>query len=292
LIQARAGGGMNSDLDATRQRALLAGLRARLPQLLELEARTINQLSLLLGERPGALQAELAAGADASAGSNKPAGLNAPAAVVLPDLVLGLPSELARRRPDIRQAEAKLHSATASIGVAVADLYPRITLGASFGLESIGSRDLGDWASRRWTVGPSLDLPLFDMGRRRSIVTLRNLQQQEAAVAYQQTVLKAWHEIDTALTAYTAERQRNQQLAEQQIQSGDAYRMARVRYKNGLTSFLDALDAQRKMLAAQRDYVASNSQLAIRFVAVHKALGAGDSIKALVGGEGVEADAL
>ena len=264
LIQARADGGMNSDLDATRQRALLAELRARLPQLLEQEARTINQLSLLLGERPGTLQAELAAGAEA------------PVAIVLPDLALGLPSELARRRPDIRQAEAKLHSATASIGVAVADLYPRITLGASFGLESIGSRDLGDWASRRWTVGPSLDLPLFDMGRRRSIVTLRNLQQQEAAVAYQQTVLKAWHEIDTALTAYTAERQRNQQLAEQQAQSSDAYRMARVRYKNGLTSFLDVLDAQRKMLAAQRDHAQSNSQLAIRLVVVHKALGAGD----------------
>ena len=211
LVQARADGGVASDLQATRQRALLAELAAHLPELLDQEARTINQLSLLLGERPGALNAELNGRADTSV------------ARVLPDLALGLPSELARRRPDIRQAEARLHSATAAIGITVADFYPRITIGGKFDLESISSRDLIEWSSRHWSIGPSLDIPIFDMGRRHSVVTLRKLQEQEAAVAYQRTVLQAWHEIDTALSAYAAERKRNEQLAKRERESRDAY---------------------------------------------------------------------
>ena len=263
LVQARADGGVESDLVATRQRALLAELAAHLPELLNQEARTINQLSLLLGERPGALQAELQARGDAAV------------ARALPDLALGLPSELARRRPDIRQAEAKLHSATAAIGIAVADFYPRITIGGKFDLESISSRDLVEWSSRHWTIGPSLEVPIFDMGRRHSVVTLRKLKEQEAAVAYQQTVLQAWHEIDTALSAYAAERQRSEQLAKREKESRDAYGLARSLYQNGSTSFLNELDARRSMLAAQRDLADSNGHFAIRLVAIYKSLGGG-----------------
>ena len=263
LVQARADGGVASDLDATRQRALLAELAARLPQLLEQEARSINLLSMLLGEPPGALHTEL----------NSEAGTSV--THLLPDLALGLPSELARRRPDIRQAEAKLHSATAAIGIAVADLYPRVTLGAKFDLESTSSRNLVEWSSRHWTIGPSLEIPLFDTGRRRSVVTLRKLQEQEAAVAYQRTVLQAWHEIDTALSAYAAERQRSKQLAKREKESRDAFGLARSSYQNGSTSFLYELDARRSMLAAQRDLADSNGHFAIRLVAIYKALGGG-----------------
>ncbi|WP_077000485.1 efflux transporter outer membrane subunit [Variovorax sp. KK3] len=260
LVRARADGGLTTDLDVTRQAAQAAELRARLPQLLAQEARAINQITLLTGDRPGALQAQLAAPADAAAGT-------------LPDLSPGLPSEAALRRPDIRRAEAQLHAATAGVGVAVADLYPRITLGARFGFESVGSRDFGEWGSRQWSVGPSLQLPIFDGGRRRSTVTLRELQQQEAAVAYQQTVLKAWHEIDDALSAYTADRQRQLQLAEKERHSRDAWTLARVRYEHGLTDFLVQLDAQRTLLQAQRDQVENGGRLALDLVALTKALG-------------------
>ncbi|MEO7206753.1 MAG: efflux transporter outer membrane subunit [Steroidobacteraceae bacterium] len=262
LVQARADGGVITDLDATRQRALLADLRAHLPQLLDQEAQSINQLSLLLGERPGSLQDELAS---REAGS----------AHMLPNLGLGLPSELARRRPDIRQAEAQLHSATASIGVAVADLYPRITLTGNFGIEAIDVSNLSAWSSRRWAVGPSLDVPIFDMGRRRSVVTLRKLQQQEAAVLYQRTVLAAWHEVDTTLSGYASERQRNERLAEREKLSRHAFDLARALCQGGLTSFLEELNAQRSMLSAQRDFADSNSLLAIRLIAIYKALGGG-----------------
>lgn len=261
LVQARADGGLTSDLDATRQAALLDDLRSRLPQLLDQEAQTINQITLLLGENPGSLRTELEARNEASA------------ARPLPDLTLGIASEVAQRRPDIRQAEAKLHAATAGIGVAVADLYPRIVLGASFGLESTDSGKFGDWGSRQWSVGPSLSIPLFDQGRRRSEITLRKLEQQRAAVAYQQTVLKAWHEIDTALGSYSAQAQRNAQLVQREANSRAAYELAHVRYENGLTSFLDDLDAQRTLLQAQRDRVSSDSQMAIQLVAIYKAIG-------------------
>ena len=263
LLQARADVGVTTGLEATRQRALLADLRAHLPELLDQEARTINQLSLLLGERPGALQVEPIGGADTLV------------ARVLPDLALGLPSELARRRPDIRQAEARLHSATAAIGIAVADLYPRITLNGSFGFRAIAAPDLADWGSHIWSVGPSFDIPIFDRGRRHGVVSLRTLQQQEAAVAYQRTVLVAWHEIDTALSGYTSERQRNEQLAKRETDSRDAYGLAHSLFLTALTSFLDELDAQRSMLSAQRDFADSNRQLAIRLVAIYKALGGG-----------------
>jgi NodT family efflux transporter outer membrane factor (OMF) lipoprotein len=262
LMQARARGGLVTELDPVRQRGLLAELRGRIPALLQQEAQAMNQITLLLGAAPGALNAELAAPADATAQDR-----------ALPELALGLPAQLARRRPDIAAAEAQLHAATARVGVAVAELYPRVTLGARFGNESVGHERFGDWGSRQWQVGPSLSLPIFDMGRRRSTVTLRELQQQEAAVAFQQTVLKAWHEIDGALSAYAAERRRQAELAERERESADALALAQARYAGGLTDFGVALDARRTLLQVQRDRAQSRSRLAVDWVAVCKALG-------------------
>jgi NodT family efflux transporter outer membrane factor (OMF) lipoprotein len=265
LVQARADGGLVTDLDPVRQRTLLAELRARIPSLLQQEADAMNRITLLVGAAPGALNAELA---DATTDSTS----DAPP---LPDLALGLPADLARRRPDIAAAEAQLHAATARVGMAVADLYPRVTLGAGFGYESVGSDRFGDWGSRQWHVGPSLSLPIFDNGRRRSTVDLRELQQQEAAVAFQQTVLKAWHEIDGALNAYSAERQRHAELIERERQSRDALTLAHARYANGLTDFGVELDARRALLQARRDHAQSTSRLSVSLVGVYKALAGG-----------------
>jgi NodT family efflux transporter outer membrane factor (OMF) lipoprotein len=268
LVKARADGGLTTDLDVTRQSAQAADLRARLPQLLAQEALADNQITLLLGDRPGALRSQLAAPPDSAS------------TAALPDLSLGLPSAMALRRPDIQVAQAQLHAATANIGVAVADLYPRVTIGAGFGFQSVDGDSFADWGSRQWSIGPSLQLPIFDGGRRRATVTLRELQQQEAAVSYQQTVLKAWHEIDDALSAYTAERLRNVQLADRERSSRDALQLARVRYDHGLTDFLVQLDAQRTWLQSQREYTESTSRLALGLVAVSKALGGAGELAA------------
>lgn len=266
LVQARADGGLVDDFDLVRQRSQLEDLRSRLPALLAAQTQAINQLGVLVGAQPGELSAQLA---------TPPAKPSA-----LPDLSPGLPSEVARRRPDIRAAEAQLHAATASVGVAVAELYPSIRLGASFGYSSFESGKFSDWGSRQWAVGPSLSLPIFDNGRRRSQVTLRKLEQQDAAVNYQQTVLKAWQEVDDALSGYGAERQRNAQLQARLGSAGQAYDMAKARYAGGLTDFLVELDAQRNYLQARRDWVDSEGQLRLDLVALYKALGGGAPVSA------------
>jgi outer membrane protein TolC len=191
----------------------------------------------------------------------------------LPDLSLGLPSELARNRPDVAAAEAQLHSATANIGLAMADLYPRVVLGASFGLESTSAEKFGDWGSRQWSVGPSLSIPLFDRGRRHSIVNLRELQQQEAAVSYQQTVLKAWHEVESALAAYRAEQLRGSRLEQKVSLAEEQESLAQMRYSKGVINYLPLSTAQFSGLEAKRDLTESLGRQKTLLVALYKALG-------------------
>ena len=261
LLQARVDAGVIDYLDLDRQNGELAALNARLPALLAQEGSSANRIALLVGERPGALRTEL-----------EPPQNSRPAPL-LPDFALGLPSEVAQRRPDIRAAENRLRSATASVGVAEADLYPAIRLGAKFGYESFLSGEFADWGSRAWSIGPILDLPVFDHGRRKSVVELRTLQQQEAAVAYQKTVLQAWGEIDDALSGYTAQRQEAEHLKKREDSVRDAYELADAKYKAGVVDFLVVLDAQRNWLQARRDRADSEGALAIKWAAVNKAIG-------------------
>jgi outer membrane protein TolC len=178
-----------------------------------------------------------------------------------------------RQRPDVQAAEARLHAATARIGVAVADLYPRITLGLSLGVETLDAGKFGDWGSRQWSLGPSLQLPIFDNGRRRATVELRKLEEQEAAIDFQKTVLQAWHELDDALTAYAAERQRGQALAAKEASARATLELAATRARRGLSDQLPVLQAQRALLQVQRELAASDSTLALRLLGICKASG-------------------
>lgn len=259
-LQARVQAGLVDHLGLERQRAELAALKAQLPAQLAEEGASANRIALLLGERPGTLRHELAAVADDRR-------------TALPDLALGLPSEVAVRRPDIRAAEARLHRATAHIGVAQAELYPSLRLGAQFGYESYLSGEFSVWGSRTWSIGPTLDLPLFDRGRRKNVVQLRELEQQEAAVNYQRTVLKAWQEIDDALSGYAAELQQERELQARTRSAGQAYTLAQARYDGGLADFLAVLDSQRSYLQARRDLAASAGRMGIRYVMINKAIG-------------------
>jgi len=264
LVAMRYRGGLASELEVERQRGMLADLRSRLPSLLEQEAQAINRLTLLTGAAPGSMKNEL--GAPGGTAPDAPFGH-------APDLALGVTSDIVARRPDIQSAEARLHAATARIGVAKADLYPRITLGASLGLESLTGSKFGDWGSHQWSIGPSLSLPLFDNGRRRATVELRELEQQQAAVAYQQTVLRAWHEVDDALTGYTAERQRQQQLKAREDSSRNTLQLSTTRYRQGLSDALPVLDAQRALIAVQRERIQGEAALTQKMLAICKAAG-------------------
>lgn len=263
LLDARVRAGTLDHLDLQRQRAELEAQQARLPQLQAQEGASRNQIALLLGQRPGALDAELAA----------PAAIATDAPATLPALALGVPSDIARRRPDLRAAEAKLHNATANIGVATADLYPSIRLGGQFGYESYLSGEFGSWGSRTWSIGPSLDLPIFDHGRRRGVVQLRKLQQQEAAIAYHQAVLKAWQEIDDALSGYTALQQQVAHLQARQASAGDAYRLAQAKYDGGIADFTAVLDSQRAWLQSRGDLADAQGRLAVQYATLNLALG-------------------
>ena len=263
MMESRSKHGLANDLDLERQRLQLADLEAQMPPLLEQEAQSKNRICLLLGLRPGDLAKELAA-------ESAPA-----AAMVLPQYKLGVPSELAGRRPDIRAAEARLHQATAAIGEAQAQLYPSVRLGLRFGLDSYEAGKFGDWGSRFWSIGPSLDLPIFDGGRRRATVTLRELRQQEAAIEFQRTVLRAWQEVDDALTSYAAEQELQQRLLVKAQSSADVYQLAQARERAGLVDYLNVIDAQRTDIQARRDVVASQGRTQLRFIAIYRALGGG-----------------
>jgi len=261
LTQYRVKGGLVDELDLTTQRARLAEARSNIPQLRQQQTQLVSALAVLLNVQPGSLDAQLTA--------------TQPTFTLPTTISGGVPSEIARRRPDIQRAEAQLQAATAEIGVAVADLYPRFTLTGSFVQQSLHGSDLTEWGARQWSIGPSLSLPIFDGGRRRAAVELRKLDQQQAAISYQQTVLRAWHEIENALSGYSAEQERNSELATALAQSRDAYEIARVRYNHGLINYLAELDARRTLLQTERAYSQSNTQLGTQWVAVYKALGGG-----------------
>ena len=261
LSQDRFRAGLTTDLDVANAAAQLQTTQAQVPQLEQQEAESINSLSFLLGEAPGALRAELI----------RP-GMVPP---IPPRVPVGVPSELARRRPDIRQAEAQLHAATADIGVAVADFYPKVTLDGSLGLQALKAKDLGNWAARQYGLGPTISIPIFEGGRLRATLALRRVEQQEAALNYQQTVLQAWHDVDNALTAYAAEQRRHDALAGAVVQNQLALKLARERYTQGVADFLNVLDAERTLLNAQLSLADSATTVSSNMVQLYKALGGG-----------------
>jgi NodT family efflux transporter outer membrane factor (OMF) lipoprotein len=261
LTRERAVGGLGSDLDVANATAQLRATTAQLPQLQQQEAQLVNAISLLLGLQPNALRAEL----------DTPR----PVPPVPPRVPVGVPSELARRRPDIRQAEAQLHAATADVGVAVADFYPRVTLSASLGIQALQPKNLFTWDARQYGLGPTISLPIFQGGQLRSTLQLRREQQQEAAENYERTVLNAWHEVDNALTAYASEQKRRDELAQAVAQNRRALGLAQLRYRQGLIDFLTVLDAQRSLLQTEQQLADSTTTVSNNLVALYKALGGG-----------------
>ena len=261
LSQLRLADGVATDLDVAEAAAQVAAIESRLPALEHRQSQLINALSLLIGEPPQALHAELST--------------DAPVPQPPRQVAIGLPSQLAERRPDIRQAEARLHAATASIGVAKGDFYPRITLSGNLGSQSMQLSDFGSWGSRSFGIGPQFSLPLFDGGRLRGMLNLREAQQQEAAIAYQQTVLRAWHEIDDQLSAYNASQLRRDSLAEAVRQNQIALRTAQQQYVEGVVDFVNVLTVQGELLATQQHWVESSTGVSLAMVGLYKALGGG-----------------
>jgi NodT family efflux transporter outer membrane factor (OMF) lipoprotein len=261
LTQQRATGGVTTDLDVANAAAQLRTTAAEIPRIEQQISEFINAISLLLGQPPNTLQAELIKAK--------------PVPPIPPRIPVGLPSELARRRPDIRQAEAQLHAATADIGVAVANFYPSVKLSGSVGLQSLQPWQMFNLNAREFAAGPGVTIPIFEGGQLRATLYLRKAQQQEAAIFYQKTVLGAWHEVDNALTAYQTEQARRDQLAQAVTQNMRALALAQSRYQEGVADFLQVLTAQQNLLSSQQQLALATTNVSANLVAVYKALGGG-----------------
>jgi NodT family efflux transporter outer membrane factor (OMF) lipoprotein len=261
LTRKRANDGLSSQIDVANAGAQAASIQADIPQLEQRAAQAINQLSFLLAQPPGALSEELA---EANPVPPPP-----------PRVPVGLPSELAQRRPDIRQAEAQLHAATAQIGVAKASFYPSVTLSATFALQAMKFADLANWNARSLTAGPLISVPIFEGGRLTGNLTLTETRQQEAALDYQRTVLGAWEEVADALVAYQAEQRRREQISIAVEENRRALKLARAQYANGFASFLEVLNAQQQLLISEQKEADSITAVSSNLVALYKALGGG-----------------
>lgn len=261
LTKDRFQAGLASELDTARSQAQVAATRAQIPPLEEARQQAIHRIAVLLGKPPGAMEAEL---------SND---TSIPAAT--PRVPVGLPSDLLLRRPDLRRAERQLASATARISVAKGEWFPKFYLTGAAGLQSIDTEDFFDGGSRFWSIGPSLRWPIFNAGRIRQNVKIQTARQQQALLQYEKSVLTALEEVENALVAFGREQERRRALGESEEASRRAMTLATDRYRGGLVSFLDVLEAERSLLAAQDGVVQSERQLGQNLIRLYKALGGG-----------------
>jgi NodT family efflux transporter outer membrane factor (OMF) lipoprotein len=255
LAQRRAG--LASDLDVERARALVAVTAAELPPLDALRRASGHRLGVLLGVPPTALAAELASGGPIP---------SAPA-----DPIAGLPADLLRRRPDLVRAERELAAATARVGVAEADLYPRVALLGSVGVQSLS------WNHAAGVVGagPSVTWPVFAAGRIRANVAAADARHAQALARYEQAVLLAFEDVENWLARHAAEQLRRNSLRDAVAANREAAELARRLWANGLGGFLDVLVAERSLLEAESRLVASETALSTSRVALYVALGGG-----------------
>jgi NodT family efflux transporter outer membrane factor (OMF) lipoprotein len=187
----------------------------------------------------------------------------------------GVPSTLARRRPDIREAEDNLHAATAQVGVAVASFYPDISLTGSVGFHALDASYLTNWANLFYSFGPSISLPIFQGGRLTAQLRLAKIAQANAALQYRATVLQALAEVENALVAYQEDQQA---LADAQGTAQAAqisFNLAQSRYAHGLASLLPALQAQSSLISATQQEIQAQAQLNEDAVTLYTALGGG-----------------
>jgi outer membrane protein, multidrug efflux system len=194
----------------------------------------------------------------------------------LPDLVpVGDPADLLRRRPDIRVAERQLAASTARIGVAVADLFPRVTFTGSTGYVSATSDGLGDSGSDAYVIAPGISWAIFDLGHVQARIAASRARQQGALLQYEKTVLQALEETENSLVTHARARDRLVHDQAAVRSSNTAASLARVRYENGASDFLQVLDAERTLLESEDRLARSRTEAATSLIAVYKSLGGG-----------------
>ena len=261
LANARLDAGSGTEFDTARAQAQLSATLGTIGPLEAAVARSIHRLSVLLAREPGALRAELAPT------QNLPA---------LPGIVpVGDPAGLLRRRPDIRVAERQLAGATARVGIAVADLFPRVTFTGSVGYVSATSGGLGDSGSDAYTLAPGISWAIFDLGHVQARIAASKERREGVLLQYEKTVLNALEETENSLVTHARARDRLVHDEAAFKASSTAAGLARVRYENGASDFLQVLDAERTLLESEDRLARSRTEAATSLIAVYKALGGG-----------------
>lgn len=263
LVRSRFDAGLTSELDVAQARANLEQTRAQIPLLTAGARQSMHALEVLLGQRPGSLAAEL---------EGRGAGV-----IPLPpeSISVGLPSDLLRRRPDIRKAERELAAETARIGVVTADLFPRVMLTGAAGVESTQAGTLAAGDSFGWSVGPSVRWNLFSGGRVRSNIEAQTARQEQALARYERSVLGAFQDAENALVGYSRERVRLRSLDAAVSSQQRAVELSQELYTKGLTDFQNVLDAQRQLYSLQDTQAGSRRDVTTGVIALYKALGGG-----------------
>ncbi len=261
LTESLLQGGRGTELDTSRARAQLNSTRAAIPSIESAISQDIHRISVLTGEQPDVLTKQL---------------IKARKMPDLPSLTrIGDPASLLRRRPDIRAAEAQLAAATERVGVATADLFPRVTFNGRVALQA---QDLAGWGhsgADTYNFGPGISWAAFDLGRVYAQIAANKARTKQQLGTYEKTVLGALQETEDALVEFGKQRQRRGFLAEAASASEQAAKLARERYQTGVATFLEVLDAERTMLEAQSRLAESETRTATAQVAIYKALGGG-----------------
>lgn len=259
LVRWRFDAGLAGALDVEQAEYNVAETRSRAPALEIQLAAARHRIAVLLGLDAGALDAELEAAA--------------PLPAIPSRIGVGVPADLLRRRPDIVAAERRLAAATAAVGVATADLYPRLSLSGSFSVSAADVANLDAVAARAYSIGPTLRWNVFDAGRLRSIVNVRSAEADAALAAWESAVLSAGEEVENALVACVREQQRRDRLVEALAAARRALGLAQLQYENGLVDFQRVLEAQRSVFVFEESLAGSEAAVLTDFVALYKALG-------------------
>jgi outer membrane protein, multidrug efflux system len=261
LTQARLDAGRSTELDTSRAQSQLSATLATIGPLQAAIARSIHRLSVLTGREPNALNDLLQPARDLPA---------------LPQITaVGDPAGLLRRRPDIRIAERQLAASTALVGVAIGDMFPKVTFTGSFSYAGAELNSLGQAGNRGYVIGPSISWAAFDLGRVQAEVAGSRARSDAALATYEQSVLRALEETEDALVTNARTRDSLKDADDAAVASRTAARIARTRYEGGLVDFLEVLDAERTQLAAEDRLAQSRTDAATSLVAVYKALGGG-----------------
>jgi len=261
LTEARAAAGLATQFDVSRAIAERETTKAVVPSLRSAISASINRISVVVGQEPGALQRELEA--------------SAPVPVVPPDVPVGLPSDLLKRRPDVRRADDEIAAAAANVKAAKADYFPKFILFGSAGRQATQLHDLSLSLGNFFAAGPAISLPIFTGGRIRSNVAVQNARWKQTQILYQSTVLNSLEETETALVNYSQEQERRDRLQAAVSQNQTALELSRELYTSGLGDFLAVLDAQRQLYGNEDLLAQSQTAVTTNLIALYKALGGG-----------------